>query len=149
MIFKIFKQWWFLKGLNSESKALHQPVTEIYRLAIFAHDEDHSNNALCTTLWSAVGGRDWAVNAHSKQGIEEDFGKVFESVADSLYKHEAHSLRKRINLNLSGLWFTILVQIQVQALIILYWRSHLLRSTFIFIDDRRWVKERTIIRSII
>lgn len=63
----------FQVGCTKDVEAFRQLVSEIERLASLANDEDQSNHALCTILWSVVEGQDCDLHAQGKHGIEEQF----------------------------------------------------------------------------
>lgn len=71
-------------------------MREIERLSCLDHYEDPSNHALCTELWSSLEGQDWALQTQSKQVIDNYLPKVLEALTDGPYKHQNHSLSKKI-----------------------------------------------------
>lgn len=81
----------FAKLSKSESEALLQLVTELESLSNLAHEDDLSNHALYTVLWSSKEGHDLALIAQSKRGIDDVFSKAVEELMDSIRKYESHS----------------------------------------------------------
>lgn len=87
----------FSKNSSTESDSLCRLITEIESLSSLYHVEYQSKHALCTLLWSSVDGRDWALHAQSRHGIDKNFPNAIKALADSLNKHETPSLSKKIN----------------------------------------------------
>lgn len=51
-----------------------------------AHDEEQSNNSLCTALWSAVQVCPCSLFAVTKSGVEADYPTSVETLTDSVQK---------------------------------------------------------------
>lgn len=56
------------------------------KLTCIAHDEDHSNHALYTALWSSVQGCPFSLYVLAKPVIEDDYHTAIEALADFFFK---------------------------------------------------------------
>lgn len=72
----------FAKIAKSDSDTLRELINEIERLSNLCHDEDQTNHALCTVLWSAGEGNDCALHVQVKKGIENVYLKAVEALMD-------------------------------------------------------------------
>lgn len=55
---------------------------ELERLSCLAHNEEQSNHAVGTSLWSSVEVCPWSRHALSKPGIEDEFTTAVEALTD-------------------------------------------------------------------
>lgn len=74
----------FKNDSESDEEAFRMLIGELERSSCLVHDEDQSNHAICTALWSAVEEFPWSLDALAKPGIEFDYHIVVESLADSI-----------------------------------------------------------------
>lgn len=74
----------FRRDCKTDEEDFMKLTSQLERLSCLAHEEDQSNHALCTALWSAVEECPWLLHTMAKSGTEGDYPTAVEALTNSI-----------------------------------------------------------------